>query len=196
VKRRLFGILAVLAVCTAWFVLSPLIGLSRLANAIATRNVAALDERVDFTRLGRSLAPQIVWRYLNKTGKANMIGRTAASIIAGSSASLADPILGEMLNPAAILKLLDTGQPGGKLQLSGSVAALPNGNFGSLWEAFQSAEYGFGNFYLRAPPSAQAPDQYRLHMQVLRWNWKLVGIDLPEKVRDQLADELIRRIGK
>jgi hypothetical protein len=33
-------------------------------------------------------------------------------------------------------------------------------------------------------------------MQVLQWNWKLVGIDLPEKVRDQLADELIRRIGK
>ena len=49
---------------------------------------------------------------------------------------------------------------------------------------------------LRAPQSAPAPDQYRLQMQVLRWNWKLVGIDLPEKVRDQLADELIRRIGK
>jgi hypothetical protein len=29
----------------------------------------------------------------------------------------------------------------------------------------------------------------------LQWTWKLVAIDLPQSVRDQLADELIRRIG-
>jgi hypothetical protein len=29
----------------------------------------------------------------------------------------------------------------------------------------------------------------------LQWKWKLVAIDLPRSVRDQLADELIRRIG-
>jgi Protein of unknown function (DUF2939) len=195
-RRRGLGLLVAFVGCGVWFFLSPLLGLSRLANAIAARNVAVLDERVDFTRLGRSLAPQIVWAYLNKTGRAKMIGRTAASIIAGSTASLADPILGDMLNPEAVLKLLDSGQPGGKLQLSANVAALPNGDFGSPWQAFRNAEYGLGNFYLSAPASASPSDQYRLHMQVLQWNWKLVGIDLPEKVREQLADELIRRIGK
>src|SRR3974390_241030 len=137
--RRLLVLLAVLAVCAGWFFASPLIGLSKLANAVAARNVAAIDQRVDFTRLGRSLAPQIVWAYLNKTGRANMIGRTASSIIAGSSASIADAILGDMLNPEAVLSLLDTGQPGGKLQLARNLAALPNGNFGSLWQAFQNA---------------------------------------------------------
>jgi hypothetical protein len=195
-KARLFVILAVLLASAAWFFASPLLGLSHLARAVGSKNVAQLDERIDFTRLGRSLAPQIVWAYLNKTGRANLIGRTAASMLAGSSASLADPILGDMLNPEAVLKLLDTGQPGGKLQLNGSMAALPNGSFGSLWQVFQNAEYGLANFYFSAPPSAAAADQYRLHMQVLRWNWKLVGLDLPEKVRDQLADELIRRIGR
>lgn len=194
--RRLFVLLAVFLACAAWFIASPLIGLAKLANAVAARNVTAIDERVDLIRLGRSLAPQIVWAYLNKTGRANMIGRAASSIIAGSSASLADPILGDMLNPEAVLRLLDSGQPGGKLQLSGSLAALPNGNFGSIWQAFQNAEYGIGNFYLTAPASSPPTDQYRLHMQVLQWNWKLVGIDLPEKIRDQLADELVRRIGR
>ncbi len=195
-KLRLYSIIAVLVVGAAWFFVSPLIGLSALASAVASRNATSLDERVDFTRLGRSLAPQIVWAYLEKTGRAHMIGRTASTIIAGSSASLADPILGDLLSPEAILRLSESGQPGGQLQLKGSIAALPNGNFGSLWQAFQNSEYGIGNFYLNAPPLAVAPDQYRLHMQVLRWTWKLVAIDLPEKVRDQLADELIRRIGK
>jgi Protein of unknown function (DUF2939) len=195
-KLRLYSIMAVLVIGAAWFFLSPLIGLAALGSAVASKNPAALDKRVDFTRLGRSLAPQIVWTYLQKTGRANVIGRTATSMIAGSSGSIADPILGDLLKPEAILRLLETGQPGPQLQLTGSIAALPNGNFGSLWQAFQNAEYGIGNFYLNAPGSAAAPDQYRLHMQVLRWNWKLVGIDLPEKVREQLADELIRRIGK
>jgi hypothetical protein len=152
-KARLFVILAVLLASAAWFFASPLLGLSHLARAVGSKNVAQLDERIDFTRLGRSLAPQIVWAYLNKTGRANLIGRTAASMIAGSSASLADPILGDMLNPEAVLKLLDTGQPGGKLQLNGSMAALPNGSFGSLWQVFQNAEYGLANVSRSIPPS-------------------------------------------
>jgi DUF2939 family protein len=193
---RLAGLFAAWIVCAAWFVASPLIGFSRFAHAIAARDAAAMDQRADFARLGRSLAPQIVWAYLTKTGRVNTLGRAASSIIAGSSASLADAILGEMLNPEAVLSLLDSGQPGGKLQLSGGLAALPNGSFGSVWQAFQNAEYGLGHFYLSAPASALPTDQYWLHMQVLQWNWKLGGIDLPEKVRDQLADELIRRIGK
>jgi hypothetical protein len=148
-KARLFVILAVLLASAAWFFASPLLGLSHLARAVGSKNVAQLDERIDFTRLGRSLAPQIVWAYLNKTGRANLIGRTAASMIAGSSASLADPILGDMLNPEAVLKLLDTGQPGGKLQLNGSMAALPNGSFGKL--LFQRAAFCGGSRSI--PPS-------------------------------------------
>jgi Protein of unknown function (DUF2939) len=194
--RRVGALATVFLVCAAWFLASPLIGLSKLANAVAARDAAAVDERVDFTRLGRSLAPQIVWTYLQKTGRANMIGRLGSSILAGSSASLADAILGDILNPEAVLRLLDSGQPGGKLQLAGTLAALPNGKLGSLWQEFENAEYRLGHFYLSAPASADAADRYRLHMQVLQWQWKLVGIDLPEKVRDQLADELIRRIGR
>ena len=56
--RRLLVLLAVLVVCAGWFIASPLIGLSKLANAVAARNVAAIDQRVDFTRLGGSLADQ------------------------------------------------------------------------------------------------------------------------------------------
>jgi hypothetical protein len=30
-------------------------------------------------------------------------------------------------------------------------------------------------------------------MQLLKWRWKLTGIDLPEKLRDTLARELAKK---
>jgi hypothetical protein len=30
-------------------------------------------------------------------------------------------------------------------------------------------------------------------MQLLQWRWKLTGIDLPEKLRDQIAEELAKK---
>jgi Protein of unknown function (DUF2939) len=196
-SRRLIILTIVFVLGAVWFTVSPLIGLSRLASAVAARNVSALDQRVDFSRLGRSLAPQIVWAYLNKTGRVNMLGGTASSFIAGGSASLADAILGDLLNPEAVLQLLDKGgMDTATLRVQNALAPLPKGDFKSLWQAFQGAEYGIGNFYVSLPPSAEAAQQYRLRLQVLQWNWKLVGIDLPQRVRDQLADELIKRIGR
>jgi Protein of unknown function (DUF2939) len=195
-RRRALAIIAILLIGGAWFFVSPWIGLSTLAKAIASRDVPALEQRLDFTRLGRSIAPQVVWAYLNKTGRSNEIGRFGSSMIAGASASIADPILGELLTATSVLNLLGTAQPRGRLHIAGAVAALPGGEIGSLLRAIPNAEYGIGHFYLNVPTSAPVSEQYRLHLQVLRWNWKLVGIDLPEKVRDQMADELIRRIGR
>jgi hypothetical protein len=194
--RRLIILSAVVIPGAVWFFVAPLVGLSRLASAVASRDTAALDQRVDFIRLGRSLAPQIVWAYLQKTGRTNALGRTASSLIAGASASIADPVIGALLNPEALLNFLDAAHVSSpNLTLKAGVAALPRGDFGSLWIAFQSAEYGADNFYVSLPSSASPQDQYRIRMQLLQWNWKLVAIDLPQKVREQLADELIRRIG-
>ena len=194
--RRLIIVSAIVVLGAIWFFVSPLVGLSRLASAVASRDTAALDQRVDFIRLGRSLAPQIVWAYLQKTGRGNALGHTASSLIAGASASIADPVIGALLNPEALLNFLDAGHVSSpNLTLKAGVAALPRGDLGSLWSAFQSAEYGAATFYVSLPPSASPQDQYRVRMQLLQWNWKLVAIDLPQKLRDQLADELIHRIG-
>jgi hypothetical protein len=66
---------------------------------------------------------------------------------------------------------------------------------GSAWEIFINTEYGIGNFYISLPMRAAATDQFRLRLQVLQWNWKLTAVDLPERVRVELAKELQRRIG-
>jgi hypothetical protein len=48
------------------------------------------------------------------------------------------------------------------------------------WSAWLSTEYGLGRFSIWLPPGAAEADQFRLRMQLLRWRWKLTGIDLPE----------------
>ncbi len=114
---------------------------------------------------------------------------------AGASASLADPIIGDLLTPKALLSLLNSAQVNiGRLRIQNALVPLPNGDMGSLWSVFQNAEYGFGKVNVRLPLSA-AKDQYRIHLELLQWKWKLVAMDLPRNVSDQLADELIRRIG-
>jgi Protein of unknown function (DUF2939) len=180
--------------CTGWFVISPLLGLSRLADAVATGNPAKLQEKIDLTRVGQSMAPQVVWTYLQKTGRGKVLGRMASSLIAAGSISLADPIVSELLSPASVLTLLNTGRLG-NLHIGSTMAPLPNGDIGSLWSAFQDGEYGIGNFHVTLPTSASSSDQYGIHLQLHDWDWKLVGIDLPQTLKDQLADELIRRIG-
>ena len=53
------------------------------------------------------------------------------------------------------------------------------------WHAWLSSEYWFNRFSIWLPPGASQANQFRLRMQLLQWHWKLTGIDLPEKLRDQ-----------
>jgi Protein of unknown function (DUF2939) len=192
--RRLITLTVLFVLCTGWFFISPLLGLSGLANTVASGDPAKLRESVDFTRLGQSMTPQIVWTYLEKTGRSKVLGRMASSLIASGSISIADPILSELLTPASVMGLLNTGRLG-NVHISSAVPPLPNGDIGSLWSAFQDGEYGIGNFHVRLPASVSSGDQYRMRLELLDWQWKLVGIDLPQPIKDQLADELVRRIG-
>jgi hypothetical protein len=41
--------------------------------------------------------------------------------------------------------------------------------------------------------SVSQTDQFRLRMQLLQWRWKVTGLDLPEKLRDQIARELAKK---
>jgi DUF2939 family protein len=195
--RRLLALLTLMLVGGVLFFTLPLVGFSRFATAIESDNTVVLGDRIDPNRLGRSLAPQIVWTYLQKTGRMNVLGRTVSSLVAGASASLADPVVGDLVTPEALVSLLANAQlNSGNLRIQNTFVPLPKGSMGSLWSVFQHAEYGIGKLTVNLPISASTiNDQYRVHLELLQWNWKLVAMDLPQNVREQLADELIRRIG-
>jgi hypothetical protein len=62
------------------------------------------------------------------------------------------------------------------------------------WDAWLSSEYWFGRFSIWLPPGASQTNQFRLRMQLLQWHWKVTGIDLPEKLRDQTSGNWQRNI--
>jgi Protein of unknown function (DUF2939) len=184
--------LAALAV----FLVSPFIGLMHLQSAIAARNAAALSERVDFRRVRQSLGQQILDTYLRRSSRGAQLGGVGRSLATGFAASLADPLLNDLVNPETMLDLLSgKGVAAATFTLPAGIGPMPKDALGSLWQAFANCEYGIGNFYISLPVKAPATERFRLRLQVLQWDWKLTEIGLPERLRIELAKELERRIG-
>ena len=194
-KRTLIGSLVALA-ALGFFLASPFVGLMHLRSAIAARNATALSERVDFRRVRQSLGQQIVATYLKISDRGARLGGVGRSLASGLGASLADPLLNDLVNPETMLDFLaGNGVADASFTLPPGLGPLPQDALGSLWQIFANCEYGIGNFYISLPVKAAATERFRLRLQVLQWNWKLTEIGLPERLRIELAKELERRIG-
>jgi len=194
--KRIIICLTIVLVAVGYFLASPFVGLAHLRSAIDARNASALSERIDFQRLRNSLGQQIVSTYLKITGKSAQLGQLGTSIAIGVGASMAEPLLADLVNPEMMLDLLSgSGISAASLQIPAGLGPFSKDAVGSAWQIFINTEYGIGNFYISLPTRAAATEQFRLRFQVLQWNWKITAIDLPERLRVELAKELQRRIG-
>src|SRR5689334_21948394 len=104
-KRTILGVF----ICTllvTWFLISPFLAIARLRAAVEARNSTAIEDRVDFRRLRLSLGTQIVSAYLRLTGRAQQFGSLGNALAATAGASLADPLLSDVLTSEAILNFL------------------------------------------------------------------------------------------
>ena len=171
----------------------PFIGLRALATAIQTHNVAALNDQVDFGNLRRYVTAQIIGSYLRITGRENKAGPLRA-LAPAVGASIVDPWVSEVINPETLLELLRGETIRSELgEVSFKAWQLPNFSLNEAWSAWLYSEYGLATFSIGWPADATASEQFRLRMQLLDWRWKLIGIDLPEKLRDQFARELAKK---
>jgi Protein of unknown function (DUF2939) len=151
----------------------PFFGLKALGVAVQTGNATALSEQVDFGSLRRSLAEQIIRTYLRITGRASKLGPLNA-LAPAVGASIVDPWVLQIIN-------------------SENLVALLRGGTNTAWDAWLSSKYGLGRFSIGWPVDVTATEQFRLRMQLISWRWKLTGIDLPDKLRDQFARELAKK---
>jgi hypothetical protein len=200
-KRFGIGFLLGVVLLSAYWVW-PFVGLHDLAADLAARDSADLDREVDFPRLRHSLSGQIIQAYLKvdtRAGKFGPFGNVVASAIGGS---IADPLVAQIINAENLVVLLNGGAittEFGDISLNAGNAALtskalPTSGLGVAWHAWLAAEYRFDHFSLGVPLDADPTVQFRLHMQLLQWHWKIVGIDLPETLRDRLAQELAKKL--
>ena len=72
--RWIFAALAVVVVAWTLFMISPFVGLYRLARAIEARDVAAVEARVDVPELRGSLIRQLIDGYLKEAHKGRVEG--------------------------------------------------------------------------------------------------------------------------
>jgi hypothetical protein len=170
----------------------PFFELRALAAALQTGDVTAINEEIDYARLRRSFTEQIIGAYLRVTGRASKLG-ALGPLATAAGASIVDPWVSQIVNPENLSKLLRGGTVSSDLgPVSFRFGDLPS-SLNIAWSAWLGSEYGLGRFSIWLPPGAAETNQFRIRMQLLRWRWKITGIDLPEKLRDQIARELAKK---
>src|SRR5215472_619190 len=181
-------LLALLVGYWAW----PLLGLGTLAGAVQAGDVTAINEKIDYPRLRQSFTEQIISAYLRITGRMSQLG-ALGPLATAVGASIVDPWVSQIVTPQNLAQLLRGGTVSSELgPVSFRFGNLP-ATLNLAWDAWLSSEYGLGHFSVWLPPGATEASQFRLRMQLLRWHWKITGIDLPEKLRDQIAGELAKK---
>ena len=170
---------------------APICGPAGRILGVAIRWAARACCRSPITQ--RYLTAQIIATYLRITGRESKAG-PFRSLVPAVGASIVDPWVSQVINPENLVELLRGGTIQSELgEVSFKTGELPNFSLNTAWNAWLNSEYGLGHFSIGWPADAAATEQFRLRMQLLEWRWKLTGIDLPEKLRDQFARELAKK---
>lgn len=187
--------LVALIVVWAVYFFSPYVALFRLAQAIEAKDVAAIEERVNFRAVRTSLAKQLIPAYLKATGRESELQGTRGQAVVGIGTTIADPLIARYLSPAALAELLNdpslAGGGAGSTALTGSRIGLAS--LHDAWRLFVTAQSrGFRAVAFAVPLDTPPDEQFRLQLRIRKFGWRLVGIELPKPVLDRLVQELIK----
>lgn len=190
--RWFLAIVLALVVGWAFYLVSPYWALYRLATAVERGDVAGVAERVNLRALRFSLAKQVAADLAAASGSGGIVGPDA-QLAASAALALADPFLDEILTPSGIVQLLRT-NPSGE---AGSGSPFSQGVGVSIddLDDFMAASSwrGFRNVYVTLPPDEPREVRFRLQLRLGNLKWRLVSLELPEKMRRRIAETLIRR---
>lgn len=184
-----------LIIVFAWlaYVVSPYVALYRLSKAIERRDVAQVGEYINFRAFRLSLTKQLVGDYLDYTEQSRDMSAFDKKVAAEAGATVADPLVAQLLTPETLIDLLDDGWP--QQVVSESAQSLPlRIDFGSLskiWNLYITSESrGFTTVFVSLPPRAPAAERYRLQLRLSGLTWRLSGVDLPVTLRQKLIARL------
>ncbi|TDR93821.1 DUF2939 domain-containing protein [Enterovirga rhinocerotis] len=185
----------IVALIAVWgfYVSSPYYALYRLGRAVEAGNVAEVAARVNARALRFSLARQVA----TDIAAAQPMGGIAsaeAQLAASAALALADPILDGVTSPEGLIRLLRTSASGDvtKTVLGGGSVGLAD------IDEFLGASHwrGFRSVYVSLPAGAPREERFRLQLRLGQMRWRLVALELPPSLRQQIAAELQRRVGR
>ena len=212
--RWLLRSLVVLAFAWVVFILSPYVAFHRLAKAVQAKDIAAITERVNFSAVRISLSRQIASAYAKATGGGKQESSPVGQVAVSAGTAVIDPLIAPYMTPEAIIDLLTRGAPdtppkgapdtvpkgvpdaappsslGGGLQLFD----LSLDRFKELF--FASESRGFRGFAVALPPGQPPEERFRLIFRLTGpsrgFTWRLVGLELPARLRDRLVQQLVK----
>jgi hypothetical protein len=187
--RRTLLTLLFLAAVTAAYSVWPFIALFELVEAVRARDLPAVTDRVDVPALSRSLSHQVMQGYARVAGGPS--SPLAQQLVISLGSGLADPMVQKMVTPDAVADLIQVGWP--VAVLGRKLDDVPGiGYAGNAFQLYLNSEYGLDEFRLWLPVDKPLPEQYRLTMRRSGLRWKLIGVVLPERVRDRLGQEIVK----
>ena len=183
-KRYVVAFLSFMLLMVAYWAW-PFVSLHQLAAGLAARDDAVIADKVAFARLRNSLSNQILNAYLRLTGRINtIVGFAIGPDLIGLA-------IAQLLTPENMAQLLEGGTISTEIgPISFDLGELPATNLDSIWRGWLGTEYWIDDFSIGVPVSAPEAEQFRLRMRLSQWRWRVVGIDLPEKLLIQIAQEL------
>src|SRR4051794_10155025 len=139
--RWVISTIAVLFIGWALFLASPFVSLYRLAKAGEARDVEAIEQRADMPEGRAKFSRQIIEEYLKSTGR-NLVG-VDRQIAAQAGATLADPLVAQLVTPEALIDLLDDGWPQRMISADAAPKTPVSFRLGSIaraWRLFVTSE--------------------------------------------------------
>src|SRR5678815_566094 len=79
------------------------------------------------------------------------------------------------------------------MELKCQTQSLLSPSWRNAWEVWWHSEYGLARFHAYLPPDKPKHEQFKVGLSLRDWKWKLTGIGLPDHLRVQLAQELVRQ---
>lgn len=184
-RKTLCAIVVLAALALAWSAW-PFFTLYELSRAVRTADAGAMERRVDFPALRRSLGAQLGQTY------ARLTGARPDGLIIATAGSIVDPLVARLVAPDVLADILRHGWPKKMLPAAPPNIEAPNlQSLGDVWRLYAASDYGIGRFRLGLPLTAPANRQFRLHLDLRNWRWNLTGLDLPGELQERLARELI-----
>jgi hypothetical protein len=94
-----------------------------------------------------------------------------------------------------LIDLLTKGEVGGgsNVKVPADFASFSKSALQSGWRTWWASEYGLGDYYVYLPPNKAPDKQFKVKLSLKELQWKLAGIDLPQPMRVELAQQLIKQ---
>lgn len=167
----------------------PFFGFYDFARAVRAGDIGRIETQVDYPALGGSLRAQILETYVRLSG-----APVDRGLMLGIAAAIADPLIARLVSRVALRELLQKGWPDDVLGDKPPDIPSPDWNtLGDVWQLYVNSEYGLGEFRLKLPVDQPRAKQFRVHLALHGFGWKLSGFDLPQNVLDRLARELMKQ---